>query len=182
MPVLGLETQYVNFYVLEDNDPKTISLLDKSVYFGDPEKPLVSVIPPGFTGCIDKTYTPNSVIILTSDDLQLTYSGTTGCTADIPDGVYQITLKFCPYTEFFQKRCHLKTSSFQRDLECFLLKIDSQCGCLDPRKIKEDIIDIEILLLSAKAEVNLCSVDKATAKYKAAVQILKNLNDKLNCQ
>lgn len=182
MPVLGLETQQVNFYILEDNDPKTITLLDRSNYFGTPEKPLVCVILPGFTGSVEFAYTPNSIITLNSDNLQLTYPGVLGTTQDLPDGVYQITLKFCPYTDFFQKKCYLKTSKLQRDLECFLLKLDLDCGCLQEQKLKEEIIDIEILLLSAKAEVNICSVQKATAKYKAAAQKLVNLNKKLNCE
>lgn len=180
MPILGLQTQSVNFTILEDNDPKTITLQDKSVYFGTPEKPLVEVLPPGYTGRVEFEYTPNSIITIDSDLLQLSFSAGIGSTTDLPDGVYQIALKFCPYSEFYLKKCYLKTSLFLRDFECFLLKFNPDC-CEDVKKLKSDIIDIEILILSAKAEVGVCNVDKATQKYQLAVKKLSALNKKLTC-
>lgn len=182
MPVLGFDTYTIDFAILEDNDPKTITLFDKSTYIGTPELPLVQVTMPGFTGHVNFAYIPSTVISITSDSLNLTYNSSLGATADLPDGVYQIALKNCPYDEFFLNKCYLKTSQFNRSFECFLRSMDNCSCCKDDQKIKEEIIDIEILILSAKAEVSICNIGGATTKFNAAVKKLTNLNKKLNCQ
>lgn len=181
MPVIGLETQLIDFLFLDTNDPKIIVLLDRSVYLTTPEKPLINVIIPGFTGSVDFAYTPSSLIVITSDTLGLTYSTDLGTTSDLPDGVYQITMKVCPYDEFYTKKCYLKISCFQKEYEDLLRTLDLKCECLEPKEVEKELIDIEILIKSAQAECNICSVEKATCKYQAALKKLRALAKKLNC-
>jgi len=180
MPLIGIDTYNIDYYILPTNDPKTITLLDNSHYLSLPEKPLINVILPGFTGSVQFPYIPGGLITIDSDSLDLTENTDYDYTADLPDGVYQITMKVCPYDQLYNKKCYLKTTKFDEQFQQLLLCITPDC-CEDQRKLKDEIVDIDILIQSAKAEVNLCNVEKGTLKYQVAVKKLQNLNKKLNC-
>lgn len=182
MPIIGIDSYSIDFVVLETNNPKTITLLDQSRYLTDAEKPLLSIIVPGFTGHVEIPYYPNTLITLTSDDVGLTEPTDYEDLADLPDGIYQITMKVCPYDELYSKKCHLKSTLLQCSYQKLLLGLDSNSSCIDNKKLKEEIIDIDILIQSAKAETNICNVEKAMFKYQAAVKKIENLNKKLNCK
>lgn len=181
MPLLGIDTYIIDFAVLESNDPKSITILDKSVYLDVPEKPLLDIILPGFTGVISVPYLQGTIITINSDNLHLTEACEYGELASLPDGVYQITMKVCPYDELFTKKCWLKTSALQAMFQNVLLGLDDTCFLSEDKKVRETIMDIEILLLSAKAEVNICNVQKATLKYQTALKKIQSLAKKLNC-
>jgi hypothetical protein len=180
MSIIGLETYKIDFRILP-NDLKTIILVDLSNYLSTPEKPKIEVVLPGFTGSVEFSYVPNTLIVIDSDDLRLTYTNELGPTADLPDGIYQITMKVCPYDELFNKKCYLKTTKLESDYQKLLLSLDLGCGCYDENKLKEAIIDLDILIQSAKAEADICNTEKAAAKYAAAVSKLEYINNRLNC-
>lgn len=180
MPLLGIDSYKIDFAVLESNNPKTLIILDQSYYLEDIEKPLLQITPPGFTGRIELEYTPNSIIVLNSDSLGLTEDCDYEDLADLPDGVYVIRMAVCPYDELYAKRCYLKTTRLDCMYENLLLTVDVDC-MFDSQKTKNDIVDIDILIRSAKAEANRCNIEAATAKYRAAFKKLEKINKKLNC-
>lgn len=180
MPLIGLDEYKINFRIIPTNDLKTIALLDLSTYLGTPEKPLISVVLPGYTGSVDFTYVPAGIVIINSANLRLTTNGIAGYLADLPDGVYQITMKVCPYDELNSTMCYLKTSQLELDYQKLLLSVDV-CGCNDEHKLKENIVDLDILIQSAKAEADTCNTTKAVTKYQAAVKKLASINKTLNC-
>ncbi len=182
MPLIGINTYTIDFDILESNNPKKLVLLDQSNYLTYPKKPLLDVYLPGFTGYVEIPYTPNTIITLDSDSLQLTEECDYDNKADLPDGIYQIVMKVCPYDELFKKQCYLKTTQFECQFEKLLLDLDTSYYCIDVTKLKEAIIDLEILIKSAKAEVRRCNLNKGLDKYKAAVKKLNTLNKKLNCK
>lgn len=182
MPLIGTQSYNIDFYVLESNDPKTIVILDRSNYLDQPELPLIEVIIPGFTGFVQKEYIPNGLIVLNSDSLDLTEACEYETTADLPDGVYQITMKVCPYDELYNKKCYLKTTKFYEAYQNILLNFDIADTSYNQDKLKQDIIDLDILIQSAKAEVNRCNVDRGTQKYQTALRKLLSINRKLNCE
>jgi hypothetical protein len=181
MAILGIEEYIIDFAVLEDNNPKTITLFDKSNYLFTPEKPMIDIIMPGYTGVVEFAYTTGGLITITSNDLKVTLGCTFNTLKELPDGVYQIKMKVCPYDELFKKICYLRTTRFQCQYEEMLLSLDVACSCMEERRLKEEIIDIDILIQSAKAEAKICNVEKATSKYKAAVRKLNNLTKKISC-
>ncbi len=181
MPIIGISEYIIDFRILQTNDAKSIALLDQSVYLTTPEKPLLEVIIPGYTGGVSFPYVPNTIIVITSDTLKLTYSADQGLTTDLPDGVYQIIMKVCPYDELFNKKCYLKTTKLKLDYQTLLLNLDIFCNCSDEIKLKNDIIDIDILIQSAEAEADICNIEKAISKYQSAVKKLNSINKRLNC-
>lgn len=192
MPLIGIDTYIIDFAILETNDAKSITLMDKSHYLTTPEKPMIAVTLPGYTGYIEFPYTPytpitpftpNTVIVINSDTLSLTDGlNYESCLRDLPDGVYQITMKVCPYNELFKKQCYLKTTVFDNQFAEMLLNIDINCGCLDENILRDQLLDIDILIQSAKAETRICNVEKATDKYRMALAKLNSLITKLKCK
>lgn len=180
MPLIGIDTYKIDFNILETNNPKIIALLDLSNYLTVPNKPLLFVTLPGFTGHVEIPYIPRSIITLNSDDLKLTEECDYDDLADLPDGVYQIRMAVCPYDELHSKKCWLKTTNFDCQFQDILLNYEN-CDCLDQSKLKETILDVDILIQSAKAEINRCNIDKAVSKYRTALKKLENLEKKLNC-
>lgn len=181
MPLIGIDTYKILFSIVETNNPKTLVLLDQSNYLSVAEKPLLFVTLPGYTGHIELSYAPSTIITLNSDVLQLTENTDYEELADLPDGVYQIKMAVCPYDELYNKQCYLKTTNLDCRLQNILLTYDN-CECIDQKDLKDKMLDIFILIQSAKAEVNLCNVSKAVSKYKTAVLKIEYLEKKLNCK
>ena len=182
MPLAEALDYIIDFSILESNDLKAIYILDKSTYITPAEKPVIDVILPGFTGYVSTTYTPGTIIVLNSDNLDLTDATEYADLACLPDGVYQITMKVCPYEELYNKQCYLHTARFKRDYTEFLINLEKAYKCFDEQILEQELMEIELLLISAKAEVTICNAEKAAEKYKIAVKKLNKLNKKLNCK
>lgn len=182
MPLVGPTSYIIDFAVLENNNPKTIVLLDQSSYLTPAQKPLLQVTLPGFTGSVQVPYAPNTIITLNSDSLSLTEPCDYDYTAELPDGVYEIIMMVCPYNELFNKQCYLKTTQLDVQYRNLLLNLDINCKCLDEKKLKEQIIDADILIQSAKAECSICNIEKSMQKYRTAVKLIESINKKLNCK
>ena len=182
MPVIDIQSYNIDFSVLDDNNPETLIILDKSTYLDIPEKPLLDITLPGYTGYLEVPYTPNKISLYNSDSLGLTTPSEGDCIAQLPDGVYQINMKICPYDQFFTNRCYLKSSQFNISYQILLLTFDQITTCYNQQDLKYAIIDLDILIQSAKAEADRCNVERATYKYNAAVSKLASINRKLNCQ
>lgn len=181
MPLIGVETYNIDFFVLETNDAKTINLVDRSNYLSAPEKPMLFIILPGYTGHVEVPYAPLSIITINSDNLKLTEECEYEELADLPDGVYQIKMGVCPYNELHSKKAYLKTTKLDQDFQNILLSYEN-CECLDQTILKQSIIDIDILIQSAKAEANIYNIERATSKYKTAANKLNKLEKKINCK
>lgn len=176
MPLLDINTYKINFLALSSNDTKTIVLVDTSNYLSFPEKPLLDIVPPGYTGFIQVPYTPNSVIVINSDTLNLTAQCDYSELSDLPDGVYQITMKVCPYDQLYTKKCFIKTSLLESQFQNLLLGMKD-----DSVKTKKEIIDIDVLIMSAKAEANVCNIESATEKYNIASKKVNSLLKIIDC-
>lgn len=181
MPLIDIESYIIDFVFLEGNSRKTIDILDKSNYLDDPEKPLIAVTLPGFTGHVEVPYITGGIISLNSDNLGITSSCEYADYADLPDGVYQVTMKVCPYDELFNKKCYLRSTQLELMYQELLLNVGS-CDCIDEKKTTNELIEIDILIQSAKAETSICNVQAATTKYQIAMNKVMNLTKKLNCK
>ena len=182
MPVIDIQSYKIDFSVLDDNNPETLIILDKSTYLDVPEKPLLDIILPGYTGYVEVPYTPSTISLYDSDSLSLTEPCEDGSTSGLPDGVYQIKMKICPYDDFFTDKCFLKSSKFNYAYQTLLLQFDTLSTCYNQQDLKVAIMDLDILIQSAKAEADRCNVERATYKYNAASTKLAAINKKLNCK
>lgn len=181
MPVIGLSQYILDFYVLDNNNPKTLIVLDQSFYLDTPEKPTLYIWLPGEIKPYYVPYNPKAITVITSNTLGITAVQDPKDWQDLPDGVYKITLTFCPNDQFFVNKYYLKTTYLEFLYKKLLLALDKESPCLDPETLKSSIIDIDILIQSAKAEIEFGNEAKATTKYKVAFKMLQSITRKLNC-
>ena len=121
----------LDFQVYDSNDPKKIIILDTSVWEHISNKPsIIEIITPGMKNPVVLNYKKNSVNILNSHNLKLN-CGTCGEEYyDLPDGIYEITIKGSP-DRFNKKRFYLKTTTIQSKLDELLINnydLESDCN------------------------------------------------------
>ena len=101
---------HVDFQIYDSNDPKQIIVLDTSIWSQiENKQSIIEIITPGSTDVITLPYFKNSVNILNSNTLQLNCFECGDNFIDLPDGVYEITVKGSP-DKFNKKRFYLKTA------------------------------------------------------------------------
>lgn len=181
MPLIDIEQYVIDFLILESNDPRTLILLDRSRYLSNPDKPRLDITLPGFTGSIEIPYNINGITVIDSDTLKLTTSADYNNLIELPDGVYHIRQKVCPYDQLFATKCYLKTQRLQASYEDVLLNMDNTCDCFDVNKLTQELVAIDMLIRSARAEIASCNVYKATEKYNIAARKIAKAKTILNC-
>lgn len=179
MAMLGLDIYEIDFNVLENNNPKTLVIFDQSHYLNDPEKPIHKIKLPGYNNYIVVPYVINQINILNSNLLGITNTTCSNDLAELPDGIYEITQAVCPYGELYNTKLYLKTTKFDCNYKKVLLSI--KCDCVIDQTIIQDLTYIDILIQSAKAEVEKGFKDNGFAKYQCAVEKLTKLQEQINC-
>lgn len=181
MPTLDISSYIIDFLILESNDPKTIVILDRSVYLQNPEKPELIITLPGYTGHITVPYNVENITVLDSDSLKLTEPCEYDVLSDLPDGVWHIRQQICPSDEMFTSKCYLKSTSLEEMFNLLLLSIDQRCfACMDKDVLNKSIMEIEILIKCAKLETSRCNSQQGIEKYNAAFKKLQKLKRLLN--
>lgn len=117
----------IDFQVYDSGDPKVLIVLDTSNWSLIYDKPsIIEIITPGFNDPIILNYGKKEVNIFTSASLGLNCSNCNDEYIDLPDGVYEITVKGSP-DKFNKKRLYLKTTTIQSKLDDILIKFYSEC-------------------------------------------------------
>lgn len=181
MAMLGLSVYEIDFFILDNNNPKTIVIFDQSNYLDTPEKPVYGIKLPGYTEMIIVPYVIDQINIVNSNSLGLTGASCSEALADLPDGVYEITQMVCPYNELYKTQLWLKTTQLQCTYDKLLTAYDFNLCCTPRTILEKDLIHIDILIQSAKAEAKNFNAYKAQKKYAAALKALNQLQKKLNC-
>lgn len=174
--MLGLQKHDLDFEIIESRNAKKIIFLDASDYFEQPESPLLQILLPGHrkyflvnieAGRINtfNSHTVGFTSILSLDDL-----------VEFPDGVYEFTYKVCPYKTVNVTKYILRTTKFDETLS----KVYSKIDCSDEKDcIKKELLDIHILIESAKANTYLGYVDKGGKDFSLAQQKVSKLLNKV---
>lgn len=124
-----MENVNIDFQVYDSGDPKQLIVLDTSIWGIIQDRPaIIEIIPPGFKEPSVNYFKQNFVNIFTSHTLGLNCesNSTPVVQSDLPDGVYEITLKGSP-DKFNKKRLYLKTTSLNRALDDVLISKYSEC-------------------------------------------------------
>jgi hypothetical protein len=180
MPTLDILEYKIDFIFLESNDPKLLILLDRSRYLTNPEKPRLQITLPGFTGYIETDYNINGITVIDSDKLKLTESCEYNSLIDLPDGIYKIKQMVCPTDELFIFKCYLKTQQLEFLYSQLLLSIDNYNIDINSNKILSELVIIDILIKSARAEAAYCNSYEATNKYNLASEKINKLTKLIN--
>lgn len=133
---------HIDFQVYDSNDPKRIIILDTSIWANIEDKPaIIEIITPGEKEPVAQVYTKNGVTILNSYTLGLNCSSCGENFYDIPDGIYEITVKGSP-DKFNKKRYYLKTTLTQAKIDDLILRhYSNDCG-----ECNENSIEISKIL------------------------------------
>jgi hypothetical protein len=179
MAMLGLDIYEIDFNVLENNNPKTLVIFDQSNYLNDPEKPIYKIKLPGYNTYVIIPYVINNINVLNSNLLGITNTTCSHELVELHDGIYEITQAVCPYDELYTTKLYLKTTKFDCNYKKLLLSID--CGCNVEYTTIVELALIDILISSAKAEVEKGFKENGFAKYQCAVEKLNKLQEQINC-
>ena len=111
---------HIDFQIYDSEDPKQIIVLDTSIWSYIEDKPsIIEILTPGEKDAVVYPYTKNGFNILNSINLGLNCSDCNQNLLDLPDGVYEITIKGSP-DSFYKKRCYLRTTIIQSKLDDLL--------------------------------------------------------------
>ena len=118
---------HIDFQIYDSEDPKQIIVLDTSIWSYIEDKPsIIEILTPGEKDAVVYPYTKNGFNILNSINLGLNCSDCNQNLLDLPDGVYEITIKGSP-DSFYKKRCYLRTTIIQSKLDDLLINEYSNC-------------------------------------------------------
>lgn len=170
----GLHRHTLDFDIIQGNNIRTFFLVDESNYMEPPENPVYEIIVPGFSNSVRINYIPNQALVLNSSLLGLSaYSGTDIQLFDLPDGIYSITQQIDPADILYRSREYLRTNQLERKYDRLLVRLAFSGN--RERQLVNYIIQLDILLQSAKAEARLCNSNKAINKYRLADQLADKL-------
>lgn len=118
----------IDFQVFDSNDPEKIIILDTSIWSFIESKPaVIEIITPGESKAVGYPYTKNGVTILNSVNLGL---NCVDCGKnefyDLPDGIYEITVKGSP-DKFSITKMYLKTTTLRNNLDDIITAHYSDC-------------------------------------------------------
>lgn len=172
--MVGVYQHNLDFEILETGNPKTLVFIDSSEYMEDPEKPLLEITPPGYSKYFLVPVEARQVNTFNSSTIGINEVFEEICLIDLPDGLWKLKYKICPYTHIYVCKYVMRVSLLLRRLKELYKQLDL---------LKEDInIDttitrINILIKGAILGAN-DDPDKAVDYYKQASKLIEKELDK----
>jgi len=169
----------IDFFVFTLYDPKLLVIADNSNWLHIVDKPsVIEILVPGSTTPRLFNFLKNGSNSFNSHNLCLSCL-TADCTEEeyvnLPDGVYTITLKGSPST-YTETKYFLKTDSMQQRLDKLL--IDSGFSLVSgDKKLRDRILDINILRQTSEAYVRRGEINEARKFFKITLDELTKLEN-----
>lgn len=183
--MLGTHRNNLDFEILETGNTKTLIFVDSSQYIGHPDRPLLEVFLPGFSKYLLTNVVASQVNTFNSSTLGLNKSLNINFLQDLPDGVWILRYKICPYDFIFIDKKHMRVTQLLVKLQNLYNEISiEECDCPTQTDsfIQKQLTRIHILIEGAKSVVNLDS-SKAQRYYQLANRLIDDLSKKFckNC-
>lgn len=172
----------IDFQIYDSKDPKKFIVLDTSNWGHIQEKPsIIEIILPGEVEPVVHYFNKNAVNIFNSTNLHLSCNDCNDSNIDLPDGIYDITVKGSPDT-FNSNLSYLRTTNTQLKLDKLYIKLSLECYKSDNDISKQihKLNEIELLLKSAEANVRY-GEDCIGQELLYKAQKLIDNNQKCNC-
>lgn len=178
---LGLLKHRLDFEILNTGNPKTFIFLDSSEYFEDPDRPLLEVTMPGYTKYVLVNVVASSVNTFNSNTLGLTDILESTNPIDLPDGIWTLKFKVCPYDKLYIQKYHLRTVKLENNIQRIFDYMDlSDCDVEQTDKYRLSLVDVFILINSASLNASNGNLKKAYDQYQKANSLVSKLIDKLS--
>lgn len=176
----GIRQHNLSFEILETDNPRTLVFVDSSEYFEQPEKPMLDVTLPGHVKYFPVSVEASHVNVFNSNTLGITEVFKRECLEDLPDGVYTLKLRICPYAVLNRVKFFLRTTQLSNKLKQIFDELDlSECSVKEDKKIRSEIVEIILLIESGKASAELANPNLAADKYQMAQKKVDKILDKL---
>lgn len=181
--MLGIHKHILDFDIISVGNPKTLVFSDSSQYMEQPERPLLEVIPPGYTKYFLVNYVANVVTTFNSSTLGLNQVLNQAYLVELPDGVWIIKQKICPYEYVNITKKYMKVDQLMVKLSQLNDEIDlADCSIKNDYQLESDLVKIYTLIEGSKSVVNVDSV-KAKKYYDLANDMVQKYLNKfsINC-
>lgn len=176
----GLRRNILDIDLIQTGNPKTLVFVDASDYIGEPERPLLEVTLPGHSKYFLVNFVARKVNTFNSNTLGLTELLNNDCLVDLPDGVYSVRFKICPYNTALIDKVFFRTTLIEISLGELYDRIDaSDCYVKEDKEIKSAIVEIHTLIEGAKLVVQH-NIKKANQFYSLASKLLQKTLDKID--
>lgn len=184
--MLGIHRNYLDFEILQTDNLKTLVFLDCSSYINPPEKPLIEVYLPGFDRYLLAGIVANQVNTLNSNTLGLNDSLSIGPLQDLPDGIWTIRYKICPYEYNFVDKTIMRTTYLTQKLKMLYneIALDS-CDCpTEADKYVQNTLNRINLLIRGSELAASHDIKKAQRCYHTSNELIDELSKKFcqNCR
>lgn len=163
-------------------DPYTLYIADNSIWLNLEDKPsVIEIHTPGSKAPIVSYFDKGSINNFNSIGLNLSCPTCDNVElSELPDGIYNITLKASP-SSFFKNKKHLRTTKARLELAKYLISLNMGCETEPDKQLIQSITEISLLLDSAEANVVFDNVQTANDEYQLAKRKLKRLSKCNDC-
>jgi len=175
----GFRENIIDFEIISTGNPKTLVFIDSSVYIGQPDRPLLEVLMPGYNKYFLVNIVANQVNTFNSNTLGLTDLLNADCLIDLPDGVYRLKYKICPYNLNYKLKSFCRTNILEQRITFIYEKIGaSDCSRKEDLTIMNDLAEIHMLVEGCHLIADQ-NEKKATEFYALASKLTDRLIKKL---
>lgn len=163
-------------------DPETLYIADNSYWYQLEEKPaIIEIKTPGSKAPVVNRFKKGSINNFNSINLNLTCPNCDNVElSELPDGIYDITLKASPST-FQKNRKHLRTTKARLELAKYLISLNLGCDSQDKKELINKVKEISLLLDSAEVNIVFDNVQTANDEYQLAKKKLQQLSNCKEC-
>ena len=169
----------LSFEIIPTWDSRIIAVADiSSWYHLTEESTYIDVTLPGSKTAVTQPFQKNKINILNSSNLA--YGCVVNCEDDLsklPDGIYKIRVYVCEGNKFSKEAHYLRTVNLELRLNQLLVNVG--LGCNPDSGCVMDIMEAEMLIKGAKADLLFGNIKAANQKYTKAVEMVDDLE---NCE
>ncbi|MDR1019024.1 MAG: hypothetical protein LBM02_10040 [Lachnospiraceae bacterium] len=177
----------IDFQIYDSHDPKVFIVLDTSVWGHISKKnAIIEITLPGEKKCVTHYFNKTAVNVFNAKNLYLQCQDCGDCDEcnmlDLPDGIYNITIKGSP-DSFNKTRKYLRTTKAQLELDKKYIKlgISDFDNDKDIKKQIDELNRIQLLLKSAEANVRYDNTEKASELLSKVQKYLEKNGKCKNC-
>lgn len=171
---------HLDFEVVGTNNPKNLRVVDQSEWGILADRPaVIEILPPGLDDKVVYYLGKNQVNIFTSITLGYNCNAGKYEYEDIPDGVYDITIKGSPSKYQFNRK-YLKTDSIRLNIDKVWARTHLLCDEPD-EDVMEKIKQVEFLLAAAESNMRLGNIETAKDLLEKAQRLMYIINDCDGC-
>ena len=179
---MSIRRHYLDFEILPVPNAKTLVFLDSSDYMETPERPLLELTLPGYNRYFLANIVAQQINTLNSNTIGLTETLSNTNLAALPDGVWTLKYKICPYDKVYVQKYDLRTVVLESNLDKIYDHFDV-ADCVDEldSKLKNEIVDILLLIETGKAAAKKGEPERATKAYNKANKKVTKILERLDC-